>query len=115
MSAPDRIWVMFGRRGELEPAVNPGEKPADEVLSHFFEYTRATSEADALREAHGKLWSALAEIVEARTASPNATVRRLIGMAEDALIDDPIAEIKPVPEFGRHAAERDRAALAGDA
>lgn len=61
------------------------------------------AERDALRETRSSLWRALAEIVEAQTAAPNATVRRLIGIAEDALIGDQYSIAKPVPRFGKHA------------
>ena len=54
---------------------------------------------DKYKEAHGKLWAALAEIVEAPGAVPNATVRRMAAVAEGALINDLVAECHPVPRF----------------
>jgi uncharacterized membrane-anchored protein YjiN (DUF445 family) len=59
------------------------------------------AKADALAEAHGKLWSALAEIIEAPGVSPNATVRRMAARAEKALVEDAIGDVKPVPRFYR--------------
>lgn len=60
------------------------------------------AKADALADAHGKLWSALAEIIEAPGMSPNATVRRMAARAEKALVEDNIADVKPVPRFYRN-------------
>jgi hypothetical protein len=59
----------------------------------------AQSEIAKLREAHGNLWAALADIVESPGAAPNATVRRMAAYAEKALISDTIADIKPEPRF----------------
>lgn len=56
-----------------------------------------------LEDSRAILWSALSEIIETRTANPNATVRRLIGIAETAIIDDPLSQIQPVPIFGKYA------------
>lgn len=55
--------------------------------------------ADALAEAHGKLWSALAEIIEIPGMSPNATAIRMAERAEKALVENTIADLKPVPRF----------------
>jgi hypothetical protein len=51
------------------------------------------------REAHAALWRALAGIIECPGVSPNATVRRMAAMAESALINDKLAEVKPMPRF----------------
>jgi hypothetical protein len=63
------------------------------------------AKADALADAHSKLWSALAEIIEAPGMSPNATVRRMAARAEKALVEDSIAEVKPVPRFYREGSD----------
>ena len=65
----------------------------------------ALREADELAEAHGKLWSALAEIIESPGMSPNATVRRIAARAEKALVEDSIAEVRPVPRFYREGSD----------
>lgn len=66
-------------------------------------------EAARLRAGYGVLWGALADIVESKTTSPNSTVRRIIARAEQGLIEDPFADVKPVPEFftPAHSKERD--------
>ena len=63
---------------------------------------------DDYKEAHGKLWAALAEIIEVPGAVPNATVRRIAAIAEGALVNDPVAECHPVPRFYVTLKERDQ-------
>jgi len=48
---------------------------------------------------HGKLWNAMAEIVEIPGTSPNATVRRMAAVAEGALVNDGVSNVQPVPRF----------------
>lgn len=73
-----------------------------QAIDHF---EARIAKADALAEAHGKLWSALAEIIEAPGMSPNATVRRMAARAEKALVEDSIAEVKPMPRFYREGSD----------
>jgi len=51
------------------------------------------------QKAHGALWRALADIIEIPGQAPNATVRRIAAIAEKALIEDHVADVKPVPRF----------------
>jgi hypothetical protein len=57
------------------------------------------AEVARLKAAHGKLWIALADIIECPGAHPNATVRRMAAYAEKALVHDTIADVHPVPRF----------------
>jgi len=48
---------------------------------------------------HGKLWRAMADIIEMPGISPNATVRRMASIAEGALVNDGASDVQPVPRF----------------
>ena len=67
-------------------------------MSGDYNYVRADlydtlrAENERLREAHTVLWAGMAMIVELRTEYPNATVRRMLEIAEEALNDDPVSE-----------------------
>jgi hypothetical protein len=66
------------------------------------EYTRAdiaNARIAELEAAYGAMRRAMAEIVEVRTKNPNATVQRIISIAEKELINDTNSTVKPVPEF----------------
>jgi hypothetical protein len=54
---------------------------------------------DDLSKAHDALWRALTAIIEVPGHNPNATVRRMAAIAEEALIKDTIACVRPVPRF----------------
>lgn len=82
---------------------NCGEYLGSPIAARIEALEARIAKADALAEAHGKLWSALAEIIEAPGMSPNATVRRMAARAEKALVEDAIADTKPVPRFYREA------------
>lgn len=73
----------------------------DAAQAEVARLTAALAEAEMLREGYGVLWRALADIVDSRTATPNATVRRILARAERALIEDPASMVKPVPQFYR--------------
>jgi hypothetical protein len=103
--APDKIWVHYER--ETDDAVW-SEYPYNdgvEDFTHYGEYTRSDiaeelqAEVERLKAAHGKLWIALADIIECPGAHPNATVRRMAAYAEKALVHDTIAGVHPVPRF----------------
>lgn len=64
-------WMQIKQR--MAQAANELEERAARIEA----LERQVKAADALAEAHGKLWSALAEIIEAPGMSPNATVRRM--------------------------------------
>ena len=82
-----------------------GLDECDEAIDHIETLEARIARADALAEAHGKLWSALAEIIESPGMSPNATVRRMAARAEKALVEDSIAEVGPVPRFYREGSD----------
>ena len=63
------------------------------------EPTPEQKELYQLRIAHRLLWSAHANILEGQTAKPNGTVVRMLKISEAALINDPIADIKPTRKF----------------
>jgi hypothetical protein len=44
---------------------------------------------------HDLLWKAHASILEGVTAKPNGTVRKFLKIAEQALIDCPVSDVKP--------------------
>lgn len=50
-------------------------------------------------ESHSILWTSLAVIWDTRTEKPNGTVRRMLKIVEQALIDDPISNVHPEPVF----------------
>jgi hypothetical protein len=49
--------------------------------------------------AHGLLWKAHAGVLEGVTDKPNGTVRKFLKIAEQALIDCPVSDVKPEPKW----------------
>lgn len=45
------------------------------------------------------LWIALANIHESETAKPGGTVKKMLRIAEQALLDDPIGSGNPTPKW----------------
>ena len=71
---------------------------------HFIRTTEKQREhwqlrAVELEVAHDLLWKAHAGILEGVTAKPNGTVRKFLKIAEQALIDCPVSDVKPEPKW----------------
>jgi hypothetical protein len=104
--SPEKIWAMPNIDGKWRNGrcTDEHHKINNLTAPFLLEYTRSDiadnlQEVARLKAAHGKLWIALADIIECPGAHPNATVRRMAAYAEKALVHDTIADVHPVPRF----------------
>jgi hypothetical protein len=100
------MFKFLRRNTELEDALKNVEELRRLVKNHHHFLKTMTKHREhwqlravELDVAHSLLWKAHVDILEGVTAKPNGTVRKFLKIAEQALIDCPVSDVKPEPKW----------------